>query len=75
MKFCSKRKIEYESTSGTTTSSHYITEQDMINFHGLDFVGQWKVLARHLPKQKFGKDEGYYYSDYQHYARDRKSVV
>ena len=75
MKFCSKKRIEYKNDKGIDTSVNFVTEQDMINFHGLEFVGQWKVLARSLTKSKFGNEEGYYYSDYQHFARATDSFI
>ena len=75
MKFCNKKRLEYKDVTGKDVSVNYVTEQDMIDFHGLEFVGQWKVLARSLSKSRFGNEEGYYFSDYQHFARATHSFI
>jgi len=75
MKFCKRRKHEYQTPHGVTTSSHYVTDKDISDFHGAKFTEQWKQLARHKSTSKFGQDVGYFYDDYQHYARATDSFI
>ena len=75
MKFCDRRKHEYQSPLGVTTSSHYVTDADILNFHGPVFAEQWKVLARHKSTNAFGHDVGYFYDDYQYFARATDSFI
>jgi len=75
MKFCKRRKHEYETPQGVATSSHYVTEQDILAFHGLQFTEQWKQLAHHKCTNKFGRDVGYFYDDYQYFARATDSFI
>ena len=74
MKFCKKKHYSY-TNQGVVNTVNYITEQDMVDLHGLKFVGQWKVLARNLTPISFGEEVGYYYMDYQHYARATDSFL
>ena len=75
MKFCKKRKIEYKASDGTATSAHYITEKDITEFHGTSFAVQWKVFAQKINKTTYNGEEGYYFTDYQHFARATNSYL
>ena len=75
MKFCKRRKIDYKTSFGVETSSHYVTEKDILDFHGSKFTEQWKILARHKGTSKFGEEVGYFYDDYQHFARATDSFI
>lgn len=70
MKFAPKNTYEYISLCSTPTSTHYITENDIMSFHGNDFFNQWKefIKLRNICKEKFGDKEGYYYYDYKEAA-------
>jgi len=74
MKFCKRKYFEY-AKQGVVNSVHYITEQDMIDIHGVEFVTQWKVMACNLTPERFGNESGYYYMDYEHYARATDSFL
>jgi hypothetical protein len=75
MKFCKRRKIDYKTPFNVETSSHYVTEKDILDFHGPKFTEQWKILARHKNASQFGEDIGFFYDDYQHYARATDSFL
>jgi len=75
MKFCARRTHEYQSMLNVATSSHYVTEKDMHDLHGSKFTEQWKIMAHHKKLNQFGHDAGYYYDDYQHYARATDSFL
>jgi len=66
MKLCPKKTFEYIGLNSIPTSTHYITENDIVTFHGKDFFNQWKEFTerKNIKKAKFGSEEGYYYFDY-----------
>lgn len=71
MKLLKKRNYEYTNTNGNLTSTNYITYSDVYNFHGSSFAKQWLEFLKigNLNTSFFGQTEGYYYSDYEFYAR------
>ena len=75
MKFCDRRKYEYISSAGVATSSHYVTPEDVLQMHGAKFMQQWNIMAHHKKTTKFGTDAGYFYDDYQHFARATDSYL
>lgn len=70
MKFAPKNTYEYVSLCSTPTSTHYVTENDILSFHGKVFFDQWKVFIdkKNIAKSKFGNIDGYYYYDYKEAA-------
>lgn len=66
MKLAPRKTHEYISLCSTPTSTHYITEEDILAFHGNEFFKLWKefINRKNIKKCKFGNLEGYYYYDY-----------
>lgn len=66
MKFCPKREFSYTGINNIITTTDFVTESDILNFHGEKFLNQWKTFAesKKIIKNKFGTDSGYYYYDY-----------
>jgi len=71
MKLCKRRYYDIDNR----TSTHYITVDDIIRFHGKEFYNQFKEFMRGKPLLKFGNDEGYYYVDYDMNARKTNSFL
>ena len=70
MKFC-KYKTYENTVQGIINSHNYVLFSEIENFHGKEFAQQWLVFVEQngLKPTKFDLEEGYYYSDYQFYAR------
>lgn len=70
MKFC-KHKTYENIVHGISNTHNYVVYSDINNFHGKEFAQRWQafVTEGNLRPSKFGEEEGYYYSDYQFYAR------
>lgn len=68
MKFCPKRTITYQGLNQIETTAHYVTYNDVREFHGQEFANQWLVFSEKLPKFLVENKECYYYSDYKFIA-------
>jgi len=71
MKFCQRKLYNIDNK----TSTHYITKEDIVNFHGKDFYDQFVEFIKEKPLRKFGNEEGYYYIDYEICARQTDSFL
>lgn len=68
MKFCPRRTTTFKGVGDVDTTSHFITEQDIKNFHGSEFYNQWLGFSSSIKKTLFNGIEGYYYEDYKFIA-------
>jgi hypothetical protein len=74
MKFCKRKRNSYISC-GKVCSTDYILSEDVLAFHGKVFFERWNEFMKsaktvHIKDVKSKKDlVGYYYADYEHYAR------
>jgi len=75
MKFCKKRKHEYKSTSGTSTTCDYILLDDVIDFHGDDFAKKWQEFIKLKPRTFIHGQECYFYADYEFAARQTQCYL
>lgn len=77
MKLCPKKTFEYIGLNSVHTFSHYITEKDILSFHGETFFNQWKEFLerKNIKRSKFGTDEGYYYFDYKEVSYTTKQFL
>jgi len=64
MRFCKRLLHEEASNSGQIKSYHYVTEQDVAQFHGDKFFELWKIMITQANIQPI-KDTQYYFADYQ----------
>ena len=72
MKFCQRREYSYKGYNGVETSFHYITLEDVKNFHGKQFTEKWLELIKDKPLAKEG---WYYYDNYKFAARQADSYL
>jgi len=68
MKFCKRYTVEYSGLSGIPTTSHLISLEDILNFHGKEFADRWKEFASNTKTTIFKDKEYYYFSDYKRIA-------
>jgi len=71
MKFCQKRYYDID----RKTSTHYITEEDIIKFHGDKFFNQFKGFIKLKPRISIDNKECYFYVDYEFAARQTNSFL
>lgn len=71
MKFCNKRVYEIDNK----TFTHYVSLKDIEIFHDKLFIENFLEFIKNKTLQKFGKDEGYYYADYEFCARQTYSFL
>ena len=72
MKFCKFKTFE-QPKNNTVTVYNYVTLEDVEKFHGIEFKNQfYSFISKNLKPSIFGKEEGYYFIDYQFYAQRTK---
>ena len=72
MKYC-KYRIYQEPRGNTTAVYNYVTLEDIQAFHGKTFKDQFHTfISVNLKPTLFGKEQGYFYIDYQFYAQRTK---
>lgn len=76
MKYCPFKVYSYKQNEIDTTSN-YVTLEGLKAFHGEAFTKQWLNFTEigNLRPSKFGKEEGYYFIDYQFYAQRTKMWI
>lgn len=69
-KFCSKKIYNYVGITGIHTQTHYVTQEDILQFHGKDFYNTFVFLNSTYPihLNDFNGVHGYYYFDYKELA-------
>jgi len=72
MKFCTRRTHLYTGINNIETSAHFITLEDVINFHGKKFADKWLEFIKTKPLLKEG---WYYYENYKFAARQTDSYL
>lgn len=72
MKFCQRKVYNYIGVNKLETSIHYITLEDVKQFHGKEFTDKWLELIKDKPLVKEG---WYYYDDYRFAARQTDSYL
>lgn len=70
MKFCNRRTHSYKGFNGIETQTHYVTINDVEDFHGKLFFDKWLELIKHKPVLK---ENWFYYEDYKFAARQADS--
>jgi len=68
MKFCKPKSHHYKGLNNVETSYHYVTDQDVESFHGVDFFNKWKEYIAFKPYIIENAETRYYYSDYKECA-------
>lgn len=68
MKFCKRFSVEYSGLSGVATTSHLVSFDDILSFHGKEFASKWKDFAVNVKTTSFEGKEYYYFSDYKNIA-------
>lgn len=71
MKFCKKRLYNFNDKAST----HYITDDDVLNFHGKLFHNQFKEFIKLKPKINIDNNDCYFYVDYEFAARQTDSFL
>lgn len=71
MKFCQRRYYNLNNK----TSTHYITEEDIVNYHGKDFYEQFKEFIKLKPKINIDNKDCFFYVDYEFAARQTDSFL
>lgn len=71
MKFCKKRLYNFNDKAST----HYITEEDILTFHGEAFFNQFKEFIKLKPKINIEDKNCYFYVDYEFAARQTDSFL
>lgn len=71
MKFCQRKLYNLDNK----TSTHYITEDDIINFHGKAFYQQLKEFIKGKTKIIIDNKDCYFYVDYEFAARQTDSFL
>lgn len=72
MKFCQRRTYEYSGVNNVQTSTHFVTLEDVITFHGKEFADKWLEFLKNKPLLN---NNGYYYEDYKFAARQTDSYL
>ena len=69
-KFCPKKCYNYVGIMGVPTQTHYVTQEDVLQFHGKDFYESFLFLCSKFPisLNKFDEVQAYYYVDYKELA-------
>lgn len=68
MKFCKKNTHSYIGNNNILTTADYVTDEDVIQHHGLEFFNEWSKYTTNLPKLNVD-DKGYvFYEDYKFFA-------
>ncbi|NBP15498.1 hypothetical protein EBU95_14030 [bacterium] len=68
MKFCPRQVFTYTSLSQRETTVNYVSYENVLFFHGVNFAKQWFEFIKNKPKIIINGEECFYYADYKHFA-------
>jgi hypothetical protein len=75
MKFCRRNTYNYIGVNNVDTSIDYVTEKNVLEFHGKEFFNKWLENIKNKPTFKFDNNICYYYIDYAFAARQTDSFL
>jgi len=75
MKFCPRKVYSYVGYNSLETSTFYITQEDVKEFHGEEFFKTWYNFIKDKHKVRVNDKECYYYADYEFAARQTNSFL
>lgn len=75
MKFCKRITYTYKGINNIETTIDYIREDDVLTFHGKEFLSSWLNFIKNKPTFYIDKCKCYYYIDYAFAARQTDSFL